>query len=108
MSDHREPPDGYGAAGWLPGWLPPGGYGNGLRLAGRAWAPLVDVQRAQVDPLLRALLVAEIPAYAAPRPAPARRRLRRGAPDVWRVWVEVWTHATAEDVARVELGPHHD
>jgi hypothetical protein len=100
---HREAPDEYGAAGWRPGWLPPGGRGNGLDGVAASWTELVDVENPHVTPVLQALLIAEIPAYAAPRPGPIRRRLAPRAPDVWRVWVEVWTHATAEDVIRREL-----
>jgi hypothetical protein len=95
MAWSRESPHSYGK----PGWLPPGGRGNGLDAA--AWTPLLDADEDLVDVLLRALLIAEIPAYAAPRPASFRQRPRR--PVAWRLWVEVWTHAHAQDVVRREL-----
>lgn len=72
-------------------------------LTAAAWALLIDVDEQVVDPLLRALLIAEIPAHAAPRPGPLGRRLRARSPDIWRLWVEVWTRAHAEDVVRREL-----
>lgn len=78
-------------------WLPPGGIENGL--AASTWAPLLDVDASDLILLLDTLREADIAAYAARRRAPGR--IARCA--VFRVWVDTWTHARAEDVARTVL-----
>ena len=82
-------------------WLPPGGIGNGLDAA--TWAPLLDVDAGDLILLLDTLRDADIAAYAARRHAPGR--IPRYA--AFRVWVDTWTHARAEDVARAVLLRRH-
>ena len=82
-------------------WLPPGGIGNGLDAA--TWAPLLDVDASDLILLLDTLRDADIAAYAARRCAPGR--IARSA--AFRVWVDTWTHARAEDVARTVLLRRH-
>ncbi|HET6188619.1 MAG TPA: hypothetical protein VFE59_16715 [Trebonia sp.] len=73
-------------------WLPPGGIGNGLDA--ESWVPLVDVRVGQVTGLLQALREAGIAGYAA-----HPDRFGRSSPgSAFRVWVDTWTHARAEDV----------
>jgi len=75
-------------------WLPPGGIGNGLDA--ETWAALIDADASQLILLLDTLREAGIPAYAA-----RLDRLGRRAPaSVFRIWVDTWTHAQAEDVLR--------
>lgn len=75
-------------------WLPPGGIGNGLDA--QTWAPLIDVDAGDLILLLDTLREADIAAYGA-----RVGRLGRSRPSsTFRVWVDTWTHARAEDVAR--------
>lgn len=81
-------------------WLPRGGIGNGLDA--QTWAPLVDIDAGDLVLLLDTLRDADIAAYGVrvsrlgrSRPAPA-----------FRIWVDTWTHARAEDVAREVLLRH--
>jgi hypothetical protein len=78
-------------------WLPPGGIGNGLRA--QTWAVLVDADASILILLLDSLREADIPAHAV--------RLdtlgRRAPASVFRIWVDTWTHARAEDVVREVL-----
>ncbi|MFC0860882.1 hypothetical protein ACFHYQ_01100 [Sphaerimonospora cavernae] len=82
-------------------WLPWQGFGNGLHAS--TWCELVDVDESEVGELLGAMSEAGIAAWAAPRPMPPRLRLRAGAPAQYRVWVDTWMHALAEDIAGREL-----
>lgn len=80
-----------------PRWVPPGGIGNGLDAD--TWAVLVDADASDMILLLDALAEAGVAAYAA-----RLDRLGRRAPSsVFRIWVDTWTHAHAEDVIRREL-----
>jgi hypothetical protein len=72
-------------------WLPPGGIGNGLEA--QTWAVLVDTDASDLVLLLDTLRDADIAA----RVGPLSRR--RPSP-VFRIWVDTWTHARAEDVIR--------
>jgi len=80
-----------------PRWLPPGGIGNGL--GADTWTVLVDADAGQLILLLDALAEAGIAAYA----ARLDRMGRRVPSPVFRIWVDTWTHAHAEDVIRKEL-----
>jgi len=80
-----------------PRWLPPGGIGNGLDAD--TWVVLVDADASELILLLDALAEADIAAYAA-----RLDRLGLRLPSsVFRIWVDTWTHAHAEDVVRKEL-----
>lgn len=82
-------------------WLPPGGMRNGLNA--QTWAPLIDVDAGDLIMLLDTLRQADIAAYGA-----RVGRLGRGrSSSTFRVWVDTWTHARAEDVAREVLLRHH-
>jgi hypothetical protein len=81
-------------------WLPPGGIGNGLEA--QTWAVLIDTDASDLVLLLDTLRDADIAAYAA-RVGPLRRS--RPSP-VFRIWVDTWTHARAEDVVREVLTRH--
>jgi hypothetical protein len=78
-------------------WLPPGGIGNGLDA--QTWAVLVDTDASQLILLLDELREAGIAAYA----ARVDRLGRRAAASTFRIWVDTWTHARAEDVVRTVL-----
>jgi hypothetical protein len=78
-------------------WLPPGGIGNGLEA--RTWAVLVDADASILVLLLDTLREAGIPAHAV-RLDPLGRRAPASA---FRIWVDTWTHARAEDVVREVL-----
>ncbi|MBB5781814.1 hypothetical protein [Nonomuraea jabiensis] len=80
-----------------PYWLPWHGHGNGL--SSDAWSELGDVPERRVDELLDA----GIAAWAAYRPMPVRVRVRRRTPAPYRVWVDTWKHALAEDVTSRQL-----
>jgi hypothetical protein len=78
-------------------WLPLGGIGNGLDA--QTWAALIDADASELILLLDTLREADIAAYAA-----RLDRLGRTSPSsVFRVWVDTWTHARAEDVIREAL-----
>jgi hypothetical protein len=62
-------------------------------------AELGDVPERRVDELLDA----GIAAWAAYRPMPVRVRVRRRTPAPYRVWVDTWMHALAEDVTSRQL-----
>jgi hypothetical protein len=81
-------------------WLPPGGIGNGLDAQTRA--ALVDADASQLILPLDELREAGIAAYA----ARVGRLGRRAAPSTFRIWVDTWTHARAEDVVRRVLLRH--
>jgi hypothetical protein len=82
-------------------WLPPGGIGNGLNA--QTWAPLVDVDAGDLIMLLDTLRLADIAAYGA-----RVGRLGRGrSSSTFCIWVDTWTHARAEDVAREVLLRQH-
>lgn len=82
-------------------WLPPGGIGNGLNA--QTWAPLIDVDAGDLIMLLDTLRQADIAAYGA-----RVGRLGRGrSSSTFRIWVDTWTHARAEDVAREVLLRYH-
>jgi hypothetical protein len=78
-------------------WLPPRGIGNGLDA--QTWAVLVDADASQLILLLDELREAGIAAYA----ARVDRLGRRAAASTFRIWVDTWTHARAEDVVRKVL-----
>jgi hypothetical protein len=78
-------------------WLPPGGFGNGLNA--QTWVALIDVDASELVLLLDTLREADIAAYAA-RAGKVSRRLPSS---VFRIWVDTWTHARAEDVIREVL-----
>jgi hypothetical protein len=78
-------------------WLPPGGIGNGLDA--ETWAVLIDADASGLILLLDTLRAAGIAAYAA-RPDRLGRRLPRS---VFRIWVDTWNHARAEDMIRETL-----
>jgi hypothetical protein len=83
-----------------PDWLPPGGIGNGWTR--RRWAVLVNADASVLILLLDTLREVGIPAHAA-----RLGRLGRRAPaSLFRVWVDSWAHARAEDVIREELLRH--
>jgi len=77
-------------------WLPSGGLGNGID--DRAWAPILDVGADLVAPLLAALRIARVPAYAANVPAtPSWRAARGHAAPRCRIWVGTSAHGRAEE-----------
>ena len=78
-------------------WLPPGGIGNGLDA--QTWAVLIDADASELILLLDTLRDADIAAYA----ARLDRLSRRWPSSVFRIWVDTWTHARAEDVIREAL-----
>jgi hypothetical protein len=79
------------------GWLPPGGYGNGLDDA--TWAPVLEISEQVVADVLGALASAGVPGYAAQvRPPGGRLRDRSPRPDTWRLWVGASAYGTAEAV----------
>ena len=78
-------------------WLPPGGIGNGLDA--QTWAVLIDADASQMILLLDELRAAGISAYA----ARIDRLGRRASISAFRIWVDTWTHARAEDVIRKVL-----
>jgi len=80
-----------------PYWLPFGGIGNGLDAD--TWVALVDADANEMILLLDTLREADIPAYA----ARLDRVGRRIPASVFRIWVETWAHARAEDVIREVL-----
>lgn len=73
-------------------WLPPGGIGNGLDAP--AWVPLLDVEIDEMIVLLHALRDAGIAGYA----AQVDKTGRRVPASIFRIWVDTWAHARAEDV----------
>jgi len=75
-------------------WLPTGGIGNGLNA--QTWAVLVDADASILMLLLDTLREADIPAHA------VRLDLlgRRSPTSTFRISVDTWTHARAEDVVR--------
>lgn len=78
-------------------WLPSGGIGNGLNA--QTWAVVIDADASELILLLDTLREADIAAYAA-------RLDRHGwvrRSSVFRIWVDTWTHARAEDVIREAL-----
>lgn len=81
-------------------WLPPGGFGNGLNA--QTWAELLDVDASELVLLLDTLRDADIAAYAARVDKLGRRR----PSSVFRIWVDTWTHARAQDVIREVLLRH--
>ena len=81
-------------------WLPAGGIGNGLDA--ETWAVLIDADASEMILLLDTLRDADIAAYAARRDRLGRRMPR----SVFRIWVDTWTHARAEDVIREALLRH--
>jgi hypothetical protein len=81
-------------------WLPPGGIGNGLDA--QTWAALADADASQLILLLDELREAGIAACA----ARVDRLGRWAAPSTFRIWVDTWTHARAEDVVRRVLLRH--
>ena len=82
--------------GWL-GWLPAGGYGNGLDDV--AWAPILEISDQIVPELLRALADAQVPGYVAPAyPSGHRLRDRLRQPETYRLWVGTSSHGRAEQV----------
>jgi hypothetical protein len=95
----------YSSSSWSrtaarPYWLPPGGIGNGLDA--ETWAPLIDADAGELILLLDTLRDADIAAYAARLDRSGRRRPR----SAFRIWVDTWTHARAEDVIREALLRH--
>ena len=78
-------------------WLPSGGIGNGLNA--RTWAVVIDADASELILLLDTLREADIAAYAARLVRPGRM----GRSKVFRIWVDTWTHARAEDVIREVL-----
>jgi hypothetical protein len=90
------PLDAVGPGGRL-GWLPAQGIGNGLDDQG--WAPILDVDPVVVQPLLRQLRAAGVPAHAAP--LPARRRSRRRS--AWQIRVGSTHWSAAEECLRSAL-----
>jgi hypothetical protein len=84
-----------------PYWLPPGGIGNGLDA--RTWAALVDADASILILLLDTLREADIAAHA----ARLDRMGRRIPTSVFRIWVDTWAHARAEDVIREVLLRYH-
>jgi hypothetical protein len=81
-------------------WLPPGGIGNGLDA--ETWAVLIDADAGEMILLLDTLRDAGIAAYAARLDGPGRR----GPSSPFRIWVDTWTRARAEDVIREALLRH--
>jgi hypothetical protein len=75
-------------------WLPPGGFDNGLDA--ETWVVLADTDSSQLPLLLARLMLAGIAAYA----APTGRLGRRTRPSTFRIWVDTWLHAQAEDIVR--------
>jgi hypothetical protein len=78
-------------------WLPPGGIGNGLDA--QTWAVLIDTDASDLMLLLDTLREADIAAYAARLDRRSRARPAR----IFRIWVDTWAHARAEDVIRQAL-----
>ena len=76
-------------------WLPPGGRGNGID--DDAWAPILDVARDIVTPLLAALGAAGVPAYAAGATSTAAARGRSATAPRWRLWVGTSAYGRAEE-----------
>ncbi|MGH3156144.1 MAG: hypothetical protein ACRDNF_06165 [Streptosporangiaceae bacterium] len=84
-------------------WLPPGGIDNGLDA--RTWTVLLDVDASDMAPVLAGLRQAGIAAYAAP--VGRLRPGRRPSAPTFRIWVDTWPHARAEDVVRRILPAAH-
>jgi hypothetical protein len=78
-------------------WLPPGGIGNGL--VAHTWAELIDTGSSDLILVLDTLHNAGIAAYAARTGTLGRLR----AAPVFRIWVDTWERARAEDVIRPAL-----
>jgi hypothetical protein len=80
-------------------WLPPGGWDNGLD--DRAWVALLDVRGEGIASLLlMSLREADVPAYAAVRWRPLRRRAgaRQHQPVQVRIWVGARGYGTGRTV----------
>ena len=77
------------------GWLPTGGYGNGLD--DNSWAPVLVISEQAVPRVLKALQAALVPAYAAPTcPAAGWLRDRSGQPADCQLWVGATAYGRAE------------
>jgi len=77
------------------GWLPAGGYGNGL--SDDSWAPVLVISEQVVPRVLTVLQAALVPAYAAPiSPAAGWLRDRSGRPADCQLWVGATAYGTAE------------
>jgi hypothetical protein len=77
------------------GWLPAGGYGNGLN--DNSWAPVLVISEQVVPQVLKALQAALVPAYAAPTcPAAGWLRDRSGQPADCQLWVGATAYGRAE------------
>jgi hypothetical protein len=81
-------------------WLPPGGIGNALDA--ETWTELIDADASELILLLDRLRAAGIPAYAARLDRLGRRR----PSSLFRLWVDTWARARAEDVIRPVLLRH--
>ncbi|OAP22958.1 MULTISPECIES: hypothetical protein [Amycolatopsis] len=86
MSSPHTPDPGYDRRGPM-FWLPPHGFGNGIRA--RAWAEIADLTAQELDQVFTALTDANIAAYAATVHGRARR---------YRLWVDSLRYLHAEDV----------
>jgi hypothetical protein len=77
------------------GWLPAGGWGNGLD--DDSWAPVLVISEQAVPRVLKALQAALVPAYAAPTsPAAGWLRDRSGRPADCQLWVGATAYGRAE------------
>jgi hypothetical protein len=77
------------------GWLPAGGYSNGL--SDHSWAPVLVISEQVVPQVLRVLRAALVPAYAAPTsPAAGWLRDRSGQPADCQLWVGATAYGRAE------------
>lgn len=77
------------------GWLPAGGYGNGLN--DDSWAPVLVISEQVVHQVLKVLQAALVPAYAAPAgPAAGWLRDRSGRPADCQLWVGATAYGRAE------------
>jgi len=77
------------------GWLPAGGYSNGLN--DNSWAPVLVISEQVVPEVLKVLKAAMVPAYAAPTsPAAGWLRDHSGQPADCQLWVGAAAYGRAE------------
>ena len=76
------------------GWLPAGGYGNGLD--DNSWAPVLVISEQVVPQVLKVLRAALVPAYAAPTSPAGWLRDRSRQPAGYQLWVGATAYGRAE------------
>jgi hypothetical protein len=76
------------------GWLPAGGYGNGLD--DDSWVPVLVISEQVVTRVLKVLQAEMVPAYAAPTTPAGWLRDRSGQPAGYQLWVGATAYGRAE------------